>query len=265
MRTHFALLSFTACLSVPLVVDAQVAPAGQPVANQSQLSLAQTWWQWAINQPVATNALLDITGANASVGDLPTVFFLAGAPVSTPITRTITVPAGKPLFTPIINQVADNTNVPGQPPTTFTAAELLGLIQPFFEPNAASVFLEIDGVAQSGLLSHRLTSDPNNPFSYTVTSRDNLVDGFYGFDTTFGTGNFPATVLPVVTDGYWIGVAPFAPNSQHTLHFGGSTGAGFTQDITYVINTVPEPTTAGLVIMPLLIGLGRRRRRTQVN
>lgn len=247
-------------LALPVAAQAQLIPAVQPIANQSQLSLAETWWQWAINQPIATNALLDTTGANAGVGDLPTVFFLAGTPLTTAITRTITVPAGKPLFTPIINVFGDNTNVPGQPPTTFTPAELLGLISPALEPSAVSnLFLQIDGVSQSDLLSHRLTSDPNNPWSYTVTSHDNLIDGFFGGDTTFGKGTYPSTVLPAVQDGYYIGLQPFSPNSQHTVHFGATNGAGFSQDITYIINTTPEPTTLGLLIVPLAM-LARRRR-----
>ena len=93
---------------------------------------------------------------------------------------------------------------PGQPPTNYTAADLLSALTPLFDPANETHFLQIDGVSQPNMYDYRQTTDPSAPFSYTTTSRDNFIDQITGSDTTLGTGVFPSTVSPVVEDGYWV-------------------------------------------------------------
>ncbi|HEX5244703.1 MAG TPA: hypothetical protein VFW23_15675, partial [Tepidisphaeraceae bacterium] len=153
----------------------------------------------------------------------------------------------------------------GQPPTTYSTAELLSAMQPLFDPANESHYLQIDGVSQPNMYAYRQTSDPSAPFSYTTTSRDNFIDEIVGSDTTLGTGVFPSTVSPVVEDGYWAALEPFAPGSTHVLRYGFG-GGGYGADMTYVITTTPEPTTACIcAVVLLMITLQRRVRRARVD
>jgi hypothetical protein len=245
------------------VCSGQVIPPDQPVGGQSQLELANAWWPWAINVPIDDNPLLQSGDIGPVEGDQGNVFFLAGSTTSDPVVRNVTVPANKPLFFPLINQLAENTALPGEPPTTFTASELLDFISPGFD-DATDLFLEIDGVPAANLTAHRQTTDPAEPFSYTTTSSDNLIDAQFGFDSTLNTGVYPSTVTPAVQDGFWVAVEGFANGTTHTLHFGGTGGSGFMQDLTYNLTVVPEPSTLGLVALggcAAWIAIVRVRRR----
>lgn len=262
MRFPITVLSVVSLFALAKSAAAQLIAPDQPVAGQSQLSLAQQWCQWSIEQPVETNPILDNTGTQAFRGDQGSVFFLSADLTADPIVRTITVPAGEPLFTPIDAATNDNTAPPGQAPTNYTAAELLSALTPLFEPANETHFLDIDGVSQPNMYDYRQTTDPSSPFSYTTTSRDNYIDQIVGSDSTLGTGIFPSTVFPVVEDGYWAALEPFAPGSTHTLHFG-AEGSGYGEDVTYVITTVPEPTITGALALVLLMVASRGGRACQ--
>lgn len=247
-----ALLLTLAC--VTSAVRADVLPPDEPVAGQSQLELADSWWPWAINVPIAENPLLLSGDIGPVAGDQGPVFFLAGSTSPDPISRNVTIPANKPLFFPLITTNADNVALPGDPPTTFTAAELLSFISPAYD-NATGLFLEIDGAPTSNLESHRRTTLADEPYSYTTTSSDNLMDAVFGGDSTLGTGVYPSTVTPAVQDGFWVAIEGFENGTTHMLHFGGMNGFDFTQDITYNLSVVPEPEADALLAITSVLAL----------
>lgn len=148
--------------------------------------------------------MVDTTGAQSFRGDQGPVFFLAGTFSGLAVTRTATVQQDQVLFFPIINSFSDNTpqiTSPPTPPTTFTAQQLLDLTTPNLNPAKVTLSATLDGLAIPNLTNYRQTTDPNNPFSYTVASADNVVNGVFGFDASNGTGIYPATVFPAVQDG----------------------------------------------------------------
>jgi hypothetical protein len=246
--------------SCPAFVTAQVIAPDQAVAGQSQHELADRWWPWAINVPIASNPVVQSGDIGAVAGDQGSVFFLAGSTSPDPVTRNVIVPPNKPLFFPLIAINVDNVALPGDPPTTLTAAELLDLVKVAFD-NATDLFLEVDGVSMADLPSHRQTTLASQPYSYTTTSTDNLIDAVFGGDSTLGTGTYPSTVSPAVQDGYWVALEGFAEGTTHTLHFGGRNGFDFTQDITYNLTVVPEPGTGALVSGASMFLLLSARRR----
>ena len=164
------------------------------------------------------------------------------------------------LFFPIINAFSDNTppiTTPPTPPTTFTAKELLDLTTPNMNPTAVTLSATLDGMAIPNLTNYRQTTDPNKPFSYTVASADNVVNGVFGFDASNGTGIYPATVFPAVQDGYYLAITGLAPGG-HTLTFGGTNASGAPQDNTYnlLVTAVPEPASLILLATGLLGSFG---------
>lgn len=247
--------------------NAQVIPPNDPVAGQAQLDLANRWWPWVINVPIAVNPLEQSGNIGPVAGDQGSVFFLAGSTGNDPVTRNVTIPANKPLFFPLVTTNADNVSVAGDPPSTFTAAQLLTFITPTHN-NATGLFLEIDGVPAANLQSHRKATLAAAPYSYTTTSSDNVIDAVFGGDSTLGTGVYPSTVTPAVQDGYWVAIQGFAAGTTHTLHFGGmidfdptAPGGEVRQDITYNLTVVPEPSTISSLAVCLLVLAGLRRWR----
>jgi hypothetical protein len=85
--------------------SAQAAPipAGSTVEGKTLGEWSAEWWQWALSYPSANNPLLDTTGSSASLGDVGSVFFLAGTFSPTPVTRTFAVPGNKFIFFPLLN------------------------------------------------------------------------------------------------------------------------------------------------------------------
>ena len=262
-------------LVIAAPVSADLLDASVTIGGHSQHTLADQWWAWALPISPSVNPLLDTTGAQGFRGeaglrgDPGSAFFLAGTVTGKPVTRTVTVPHSTPLFFPIINTVFDNTvpiTDPLSPPTTLTAQQMLDLVAPSFDPTKVTLFLELDGVPvdPAGLLTRRQTTDPNAPFSYTVTSADSLTS-FFCCDGSLGTGVFPHTVSPVITDGYWAAIGGLAPGSSLTVHFGGLDAFGNTQDDTYILHAeVPEPPTLLFAVVGLaaLLASRRRHRRT---
>jgi hypothetical protein len=261
----------------PGSAQADVIAPGNPIAGQSQLGHAHQWWNTMSNIPAGSNPLLDSTGANAPLAQVGSVLYLGGSFVSGSVNRTITVEPGTSLFFPVVNGFADNTAAIGSPPTTLTAQQLLDII---FIPNATvqNLFLEIDGqpvLNTADLLTHRQTTDPNNPFTNVIQSEQNLLVDF-GFDPTLGTGDpldpasYPTPINPTVLDGFWVGISPFGHGTLHTVRFGGTienhpTFGNFSLDITYNVITTPEPTSllvwGGIISGLVLTGRYRRRRK----
>jgi hypothetical protein len=85
------------------------------------------------------------------------------------------------------------------------------------------------------------------PFSYTVP-----VNNIFGYPDPLFLNNpdnfqelsLPATISPVISDGYWLMLAPFSPG-EYTINFGGEGDVAGLQNTTYIITVAPvgEPTS----------------------
>ena len=217
------LIALVLLLQVTPVLAAQnpnpgVLPPDSHPFGKTYGEWSNAWWQWAYSIPVPNNPVLDTTGANCSVGQSGNVWFLAGTFNSgETITRTCTVPHGKALFVPIFNSENDNIGV--TPP--LTADQLRAALNAFFkccvDPSTFSA--EVDGVAIQQLGNYR--AGQNNPvFSFMLP-----VKNVY-------PGSPPAgTYSPVVSDGYYLMLAPLSTGT-HTIHFVALSGG---QDVTYTL------------------------------
>jgi hypothetical protein len=178
------------------------------------------WWDWVLSIPPSMNPLLDTTGAFCTQGQSGHVWFLAetfGGSAS----RTCTVPAGTMLFFPILNGVFGSGlgDCPaGNPGAGCSVPTLRAAAAANVDP-PVTLLVSIDGVPLKDLSAYRATSPV---FSYTVTS-DNLV-GLPG-----------GTYSPVVSDGYWLMLAPLS-EGVHTIFIEGISSGGFETDVSYTLH-----------------------------
>src|SRR5437764_1352063 len=86
-----------------LVVQPGTANA---VSGNTYVGWSGLWWQFVSSIPATDNPLLDQTGADCTVGQSGSVWFLVGVSTSGRVTRTCTIPSGKILFFPVVNQFA---------------------------------------------------------------------------------------------------------------------------------------------------------------
>ena len=239
MKSRNAVIAIGA-MALTLVLTANLAQAGAGAAGNPRIlppgaspygstygEWSVKWWQWVFSLP-ATNSPIADTG-DCSAGQSGPVWFLAGAFVSTPLTRTCTVPAGKALFFPIMNAWADNTWCPDW--TTYTVDELVGFVQWYME-NAGALACTIDGRPVTGLGNAATSPYRVGPqvFSYTLAPEDNIfangLGPLWGVDLSCIADG--TTVAPAAEDGVYLMVAPLSAG-QHTIRF---TVEGFL-DITY--------------------------------
>lgn len=189
-------------------------PGGEPY-GQSYGEWAVDWWQWALAQPVATNPVLDTTGAQCANGQRGQVWFLAGSFGSDPVTRRCSVPAGKALLIPVLN--LGYFAFPDDPPATRTEAYVREQVSSM--ANATNLTARIDEVPVANIKNRYFEE---SPLFRVVLPADNV----------FGQ---PARFIldPSVDAGYYLVVKPLT-SGEHTIHFTGSNG-GFSSDITYFI------------------------------
>jgi hypothetical protein len=201
----------------PRVLPVHSSPFGSSYGEWSA-----RWWQWVLSVPAATNPLFDTTGEHCAQGQTGKVWFLAGTFVGA-VTRTCTVPQGKAVFFPILNATfgaavfdcePTNPGVPCDPNALRAAAEA----------SMDSVTLEasIDGAPLLNLSDYRVQSPV---FSVTVPDGNIL-------------GIPSGTYTPMVSDGYWLMLAPLSPGA-HTIHLNGVvTGGvfnGLVSEVTYYL------------------------------
>jgi hypothetical protein len=203
---------------VPFKVNAPHAT----VLGQSIAEWTEDWWMWALQAPLATNPLLDQTGADANVENGEAVHFIAGTFEGT-VGRTFEVPGGKPLLIPMVNFIANKFDVDAPSEVDQQKVE----IDKTLEADIASVdvnslFAEIDGVRINNLSSHLEETDF---FSPGQAQPGSLLE-FLSENNVDETGN-PNPALPgddqfpTKSAGYWLMIEHLAPG-PHTLHFGGS-------------------------------------------
>lgn len=223
------------CLILAGLVSMQIAladvlPAHSTVEGKTLAQWSADWWQWALSFPASNNPLLDDTGANAHLGDVGSVFFLAGG-VGGSIDRTFTVPKDKFVFLPVLN-------------TIFVATDPGDTLQVALEANAAFIatvselHANIDEAPVPNLFDHRETT--LSGFNVTLPD-DNLLGiaaGVYG---------------PAASDGFWLMLEPLSEGS-HIINFGGTAGS-FSLDVTDRV-TVSEPSTFALLGIGIAALLG---------
>jgi hypothetical protein len=190
------------------------------------------WWQWALSIPVATNPVLDETGANCAEGQSGPVWFLAGSFFGGTFERTCSIPPGKALFLPIVNAAfgaavgdCDPTN-PGVP---CDVAVLRQAAKESMDP--VTIEASIDGVPLRGLIDYRVQSPV-----FSVSLPEGNVPESLGLPAPSGTYE------PMVSDGYWLMFIPLSAGA-HTIHFKNSITsgpfAGTETEVTYHLTVGP--------------------------
>jgi hypothetical protein len=205
----------------------KVIPRDANTYGNSSGEWSARWWQWALSIPAATNPVLDETGANCAEGQSGPVWFLAGSFFGGTFERACTVPPGKALFLPIVNAAfgaAVFDCEPTQPGVPCNITVLRAAAAASMDP--VTIAASIDGVPVRHLRDYRVQSPV---FSVTLPER-NVVD-------------VPsATYAPMVSDGYWLMLAPLSAGA-HTIHFKNSiTGgpfAGTETEVTYHLTIGP--------------------------
>jgi hypothetical protein len=213
------------------VGNPQILPPGSTPHGSTYAEWSVKWWQWVWSLP-ATNSPIADTG-DCSAGQSGSVWFLAGAFVSTPLTRHCTVPPGKSLFFPIYNAWADNTWCPEW--TTFTVEELVGFTQ-WYMDNAGAVACTIDGKPVKGL--DPVATSPYRVgaqiFSYTLAQESNIMANYMGpvvFGVDLSCLTDGMTVSPAAEDGVYLMLAPLSAG-RHTIHFTVAGGLEITYELT---------------------------------
>lgn len=207
------------------------------VYGKTQAEWSAQWWQYVLSFPTEQSPLSDETGANANNGQSGSVYFLTGVSGSGAAERTITVPNDKAIFFPLINTVNAAT-APDE-----TADQLRDQIDGDIEA-VDTLFANLDGVDVPNLFNYRQQSP-----AFSLTLPDNNLFGIVA-----------GTYSPAVSDGYWLMLAPL-PEGSYKISFGGTRDAepginGLTQNITYNITSVPEPSAAAGTLLLGALGMG---------
>ncbi len=201
----------------------KVLPINSIAYGQSYGAWSDAWWAWALSIPADTNPMLDPTGANGALGQSGPVWFLAGVGggAGPTVERTLAVPAGKGLFFPLVNYVWVNTPQYGDPEwSPEQEAFARGYIASGID-TAYGLTCKVDGKELNGLMAYRCQTPAGA--AQMVTLPDGNIFGIAA--GTYG---------PMVTDGYYLFLAPLSAG-QHTIEFtAGLEGGG-----PYNLNPMP--------------------------
>lgn len=233
------------CLAFVSLAEAGIVPVdGAAPDGRTYSQLTAEWWQWAIAIPRLDNPSTDPTGENAYTNQHGEVFFLAPS-LGNNYTRNITLPQGRYLFFPILTSIVFNL-----PEENYTEAELRMQIDDF-SSTASVLYASVDEQVRN-IWVYRAAS-PAGGFQVNIPE-DNLFDSpGDGFDLPGGT------YFPAFTDGWWLLVEPLSPG-RHKIVFRGGTGdLDLVQYTTYNLTVIPEPACLGLLGIPALLMLRRRR------
>lgn len=228
-------------------VNAGVVPPQSVYQGMTYGEWAAAWWQWAFALPLDSHhPLNDLTGANATAGQLGKVWFLGGLwwvsggtpPPVGPVNREITVPAGTSLFFPIAN----GENTFSEQPGVKNIVELWATNDWFYDWHDENMYATIDGRPL-----HKLTSYlANSPLFKVWLPFENNAFQMWGVTPTPGKGvaieqngageNF-YTLSPSAARGYFLMVEPLSVGT-HRITFG-VKNVGWAMDIIYNITVVP--------------------------
>jgi len=174
------------------------------------------WWQWLLMIPKSINPVIDLTGKNASVGQLdPNVFFLCQTieSVKEQPKRRITIHRGASVFLPILNWIS-NFYEHGN-----SEKELIGIAKQRMD-TIGNLEFSLDGRNIGGLEKYRFLSK----FFVVELPKDNILD-------------LPAGKARLISDGYWVFTEPILNDT--TLSTYGSCSSGVTKiGVNYSIKVV---------------------------
>ncbi|MDP4235079.1 MAG: hypothetical protein Q8919_01365 [Bacteroidota bacterium] len=190
------------------------------------------WWQWVMSVPATTatgainNPMVDTNGAQASIGQQGSVFFLGGkftnATVSS-VTRSVTIPATEPIFFPIAALLQDQI-ITGNTNTTTMQANLVAFIG-----SLGGIAVSLDNVLIFPTNKSGSTHNPSGQFSYTLPDKN--IYQYLGL-----TAN-AQTVSPAFADGYYVMLGPLTAGS-HVLKFSYNFASSQrSQQVTYNITS----------------------------
>ena len=206
MKLSIALAVALTASQATAAVD-ELVPPKEIVAQRSQLEWSVLWWKWAASFEREDSPVADRTGANCSLKQGGSVWFLAGTYGTRRTVRSCNVPEGKYLFFPLINYIV----TPGKNSSvrchgvTVEAARMT-------EP-VSSLILEVDGKRFAGLELHRQAT----------------VECFeLGDDNTIAS-----TPGPAASNGYFVMLRPL-PRGTHIINFGGALPS-MLQAVTYTL------------------------------
>ena len=207
----------------PGVLPPQSNPHGQSYGDWSA-----EWWQWAYSIPFATNPVVDETGEHCTEGQSGSVWFLAGT-FGGETARTCTIPSGKSLFFPIVNIACwapeDLLAWGGNLGMTYDEqTEVVRECATYYGDLMDILEVTIDGVPLSNLSAYRAASG-----TFSVYLSDVIED--FGYP--------PGLRDPMVSDGYWLMLAPLTPG-PHVIDFvGGISAYPFETHVNYQLTVSP--------------------------
>ena len=169
--------------------------------------LSVAWWKYALEQPTATNPLLDTTGAGCQTGQAGPVFFLVGTAGTGQVTRDqCAVPSGKFLYFPLVN--AFDVHTPGD--GLDTPNLVWNDLQNTLGFRVDSQYATVDGKSVQRL-------NPNtSPYRACAGPSRGCASAFsfnFPADNLFG---LPAgTYAPAVADGFYLLLRTTHPRTAH--------------------------------------------------
>ncbi|MDH3715208.1 MAG: hypothetical protein OET44_15340 [Gammaproteobacteria bacterium] len=188
-----------------------VAPDSQ-WRGHTYSELAGKWWDWAVAEPLDTNAVFDTDGSFCTLNQRGKVWFLAGT-FGGIAERLCHIPAGKAIFFPILNGLSfpPEFPVPGDP------CENLDVLveQIRCDVNEDLAFL---GSTPPDLLLEAMVDGERiaDPFAYRAQTGPGGYKHIVPENEIFGTPAGPR--FPAVADGYWILLKPLSPG-WHEISF----------------------------------------------
>lgn len=221
MRRLATVAAIAAAAAVALASPAfaaKIAPPQSQPRGQGYAEWAVEWWQWALEEPTATNPF--VTGTCSSAEN-DKVWFLVGVAGGGSAERTCTIRPGTALFMPLINNYYGAFLNDDDRSVAFVRAQARCVVH--------QISAVIDGVALDDPLRYAVTADDTPLFDVQLPA-DNI------FKLT--EGQAPRLLLsPSAQEGHYLFLRPMAPG-RHTIQWD-ATGPCGTQHVQYTVNVLP--------------------------